>query len=116
MVPCTNVFNPPVDWLSSWGGIMRLRIGSFLYLGMIFFCSCGSPVSPFQPNVHEGGRAVAIAVNPANNLEMIVASETGGLFSTTTGGGSWQHIDTLKNYGVNDVAFAPGTGMSNSIV
>jgi photosystem II stability/assembly factor-like uncharacterized protein len=93
-----------------------MRIASFFCIGMIFLCSGCSPVKPFQPSVPQGGRAVSIAVNPMNSQEMIVASETGGLFSTTDGGNTWQHVDGLKNFGVNDVAYAPPTAGSNIIV
>jgi photosystem II stability/assembly factor-like uncharacterized protein len=93
-----------------------MRIGSFFCLGMAFFSSGCSTVSPFQPNVPQGGRAVAIAVNPTNAQAIMVASETGGLFSSSDGGNTWQHADGLPNFGVNDVAFAPQSAGSNIVV
>jgi len=84
-------------------------------MGIIFLSGC-SPVKPFQPNVSQGGRAVSIAVNPNNGQQMMVASETGGLFSTTDGGITWQHVDGLKNFNVNDVAYANPTAAVNLIV
>ncbi len=92
-----------------------MRIASFLCMGMVFFSS-GCTVVPFQPNVPEGGRAVSIAVNPTNAQAMIVASETGGLFSSSDGGNTWQHVDGLKNFGVNDVAYAPSNVGSNIVL
>lgn len=49
-------------------------------------CASCSAVREYQPNVPQGGRAVTIAVHPTIPLQMYVASETGGLFSTTNGG------------------------------
>ena len=68
--------------------------------------SCGA-VRQFQPNVPQGGRAVTVAVNPAASQQMYVASETGGLFATSNGGSNWQHLGSLPNFGVNDVAYTP---------
>ena len=48
----------------------------------------------FQPNVKNGGRADTIAVNPTNNAIMFVASESGGLFSTSDSGVTWHHVDS----------------------
>lgn len=77
---------------------------------IIACCVSCTRVVPFQPGVANGGRAVSIAVNPVDNSQMIVASETGGMFATKDGGNTWRHIDGLSNFGINDVAFAPGSG------
>lgn len=79
----------------------------FPLLAICILCACRSEVQPFQPNVSTGGRAVSIGVNPTNGQNMIVASETGGLFRTSDGGSHWQHLDGLLNVGANDVAFDP---------
>src|SRR6266566_8590498 len=39
-------------------------------------CSSCPRVTSFQPNVPQGGRAVAIAVHPSTSLQMFVASES----------------------------------------
>ncbi len=72
-------------------------------------------ISEFQPNIPNGGRANTIAVkpeNPATELTekdvVIVASESGGLFKSTDGGKNWKHLDGLKPYFTNSVAFLPG--------
>jgi photosystem II stability/assembly factor-like uncharacterized protein len=64
-------------------------------------------VSEFQPNLANGGRANTIAVNPANYDQIIVASETGGLFRSTDRGVSWKHIDSLPEFSTVAVAFVP---------
>ncbi len=89
---------------------MKLK-NIFLLLSVIilFFlqgCSC-SPLTSFQPNVPEGGRAVSITVKPGDVTRMLVASETGGVFRTSDGGTTWQHIDALPSYYVYDIAYAP---------
>jgi len=90
--------------LAPSNGIQFLSLNIVVPVGLVI---------PFQPNVPQGGRTVAVAVNPVDNRQLIVASETGGLFWTTDSGNNWQHFDNLKSYDVNDVAYAPG---SNNIV
>jgi photosystem II stability/assembly factor-like uncharacterized protein len=67
-------------------------------------------LSFFQPDVEEGGRAVAITVHPSNEQRMIVASETGGLFQTTDGGAYWTRLEGLQKIQVFDVKYAPQNG------
>ena len=59
----------------------------------------------FQPNIPNGGRANAIAVNPTNSNVMLVASETGGLFRTADGGITWTHVDSFLPYGMGAVTY-----------
>ena len=80
---------------------------------LTFMCVTSAPIClaqvvSFQPNVPQGGRAVAVGVSPSISGWMLVASETGGLFLTEDGANNWQHLDTPTEFGVNDVAFAPG--------
>jgi hypothetical protein len=51
-----------------------------------------SAVSDFNPNIPNGGRAVAVDVSPAYSAIAIVASETGGLWKTTNSGVKWSHV------------------------
>jgi uncharacterized repeat protein (TIGR01451 family) len=69
----------------------------------------GNPPSviAFQPNIKWGGRSVAIDVNPANRLEAIAASESGGLFKTTDNGITWRHLDNLPPFMMADVKYSP---------
>ncbi|HEV8496382.1 MAG TPA: hypothetical protein VGQ56_05945, partial [Gemmatimonadaceae bacterium] len=79
------------------------------YLGTTLIwsgCTCASEVTIAPPRVPEGGRAVAIAVNQSNQKNLIVATESGGLFRTFDGGASFQHLDAFPTYAPIDVAIA----------
>jgi len=54
-----------------------------------------------------GGRAVAIAVHPADDDRMIVASETGGLFATRDRGVTWRHVSEDTTFFFTDVRYVP---------
>jgi hypothetical protein len=80
-------------------------------------------VAPMPPNISNGGRAVAVTVNPNNSQHIIVASESGGLFKSVDGGASWFHLNNLPMFRLTDVRYAPGdanvviaTGWSDSHV
>jgi len=60
-----------------------------------------------QLPIKEGGRMNSIAVNPANGNEMLVASETGGLFKSVDAGFHWTHIDKLPVIFTQSVAYLP---------
>ena len=62
----------------------------------------------FQPNVAQGGRAVAIAVHPTDDRRILVASDTGGLFRTVDRGRSWAQVRNLPTLRLQDVEFSPG--------
>jgi hypothetical protein len=62
-------------------------------------------ISEFQPKIGAGGRANTIAMDPHDNNTALVASESGGLFKTTDDGKTWHHIENLKPYYTNSVAF-----------
>ncbi|HWP55556.1 MAG TPA: hypothetical protein VN476_15620 [Pyrinomonadaceae bacterium] len=64
-------------------------------------------VSEFQPNIREGGRANGFAVLPTNLNFILVASDTGGLFSSTDRGRTWRHVDSLPCFRTLSVAFVP---------
>lgn len=53
------------------------------------------------------GRINAIAINPRDNREVLVTSESGGLFKSTNGGAGWTHIDDLPPHDTRDVAYLP---------
>lgn len=74
---------------------------------LMALCACVGPVRPFQPNIANGGRAVAIAVKPADSTNIVVASETGGLFRTTNRGVDWQQVSGSTNFGYADVLYVP---------
>ncbi len=60
-----------------------------------------------QPSIRQGGRANTIAVHPNDNTQMLVASETGGLFKSVDHGAHWSHVDSLPVYFTEAVAYLP---------
>lgn len=54
-----------------------------------------------------GGRAVAIAVDPSDDSNLIVASATGGLFKSTDGGDQWTHVSDSTTFGYTEVQYLP---------
>jgi len=81
-----------------------LLILSFLWISG---CADSSPVQEFQPDINRGGRAVAVAMHPTDFSLMIAASETGGLFETTSAGRVWNYIEGLPSFLFHDVAYSP---------
>lgn len=66
-----------------------------------------SPVSPMQPNIPNGGRAVAIAVDPGSDNNIVVASESGGLFRSTSRGATWSQVSGNGTFWFTDVTYLP---------
>lgn len=66
------------------------------------------PIRPLSPNRNNAGRINAIAINPADEREMFVASESGGVFKSVSGGTAWTHVDSLPVHDTRDVAYLPG--------
>jgi hypothetical protein len=56
-------------------------------------------------NAANGGRVEAIAVNPLNRDNAIIAMQFGGLWKTYDAGEAWFHVDTLPELYVTDVAY-----------
>src|SRR5689334_5527928 len=54
-------------------------------------------VAEFQPTVPTkyGGRSVSVTLNAANTDQVIVATESGGLFRSNDGGANWSHVDSF---------------------
>lgn len=73
-----------------------------LFVIIVAFGAC--TVTEFQPAIPYGGRAVMISVKPTNDNEIMVASETGGLFRSTDAGVKWKHILT-PTIGYNDIKY-----------
>src|SRR6185295_9160822 len=100
-------------------GVMIRRLSGLSLLAVVY-CFAVSPVhaqriffrgwgvGEFQPDVKQGGRANGIAVNPANNNVIYVASESGGLFKSNDRGVHWTHNDNLPLYKLGTVALVPG--------
>src|SRR5439155_18099997 len=75
-------------------------------LALLATCAC-APLRPAQPNIPNGGRAVAVAVDPTNADRIVVASETGGLFRSTNRGVDWTQVSGGATFGFADVAHLP---------
>ncbi len=81
---------------------MKQFLGKIVFLCALFSLLglnvMPAPVAPMQPGISYGGRAVAIAVNPANADDILVASETGGLFRSKTHGGLWTQVSESSTF------------------
>src|SRR3954470_14683933 len=68
-----------------------------------------SSVAEFQPTVPTkyGGRSISATINAANTDQVIVATESGGLFRSNDGGASWNHVDSFPLHRMSDVKWSP---------
>jgi photosystem II stability/assembly factor-like uncharacterized protein len=64
-------------------------------------------LSENQLDIKQGGRVNTVAVSPFDPHVMFVASETGGLFKTTSAGSHWFHVDKLPVIFTQSVVFLP---------
>ena len=64
-------------------------------------------LSENQLDIKQGGRVNTIAVSPFDPHVMFAATETGGLFKTTSTGSQWFHIDKLPVIFTQSVVFLP---------
>ncbi len=72
----------------------------------------GTPVTPpeleqMPLDIGPGGRAVSVAVHPEDDSQMVVASETGGLFRTRDRGNEWDHVSQAHSFRFTDVLYYP---------
>ncbi|HTR29156.1 MAG TPA: sialidase family protein [Puia sp.] len=70
-------------------------------------CGCNPALTIMQPNIANGGRAVAVVRHPTSDAELLVASETGGMFKTTNGGSDWTQISGSSAFTFSDVKYDP---------
>jgi hypothetical protein len=83
-----------------------MRVTPVLPLLLLAFPAC-APLRAAQPNIPNGGRAVAIAVDPTNADKIVVASETGGLFRSANRGVDWAQVSGGTTFGFADVVHVP---------
>ena len=80
-----------------------------LFIAVISLLGCAN--SAIKINIHgpvqNGGRAVAVAVDPANFNNVWVATPTGGLYESPDGGALWAKVDAMPEFGCFDVQFCP---------
>ncbi|MCB9231972.1 MAG: exo-alpha-sialidase [Bacteroidia bacterium] len=67
---------------------------------------CGK-TEMLPPLIHNGGRAVAVAVNPLDDHQIVVASETGGLFRSLDRGKYWTQVTGNATFRFTDVTYLP---------
>ncbi len=68
------------------------------------------PMGPFGPMTYAigDGRLISVKVDPTNNNIVWVGSGNGGLWKSTTGGGSWTFMSNgMPDLGVADIAIDP---------
>lgn len=65
------------------------------------------PVNPLVVNIPNGGRAVSIAVDPNNGDNVLVASETGGIFRSKDKGKHWTHVTGSTTFMYTDLTYLP---------
>ncbi len=61
----------------------------------------------FQPLIPFGGRIQAMAIDPANPQTVLAAADNGGVFRSSLGGTSWEHVETLRPTEMNDIRVCP---------
>jgi photosystem II stability/assembly factor-like uncharacterized protein len=81
-------------------------LGCVVFLVIVTKSTSGQIISPAQPDVWPGGRAVAVTGHPANSSIAVVAAESGGLFKTTDAGATWTHLDGLLPFRIIDVKYS----------
>ncbi len=66
-------------------------------------------VSEFQPTVPTkyGGRSISVSLNAAAPEQVIVATESGGLFRSSDDGANWAHVDSFPLHRMSDVSWSP---------
>lgn len=65
----------------------------------------GPSLKNLEPEIKYGGRAVALCRHPSNNDELIVASESGGLFKTIDRGINWKQVSGISTLWFTDVKY-----------
>jgi uncharacterized repeat protein (TIGR01451 family) len=68
-----------------------------------------SSVTEFQPTIPTkfGGRSISVSINPGNTSQVIVATESGGLFLSSDDGANWSHVDSFPLHRMSDVKWSP---------
>ena len=85
---------------------MSSRWSAPLVLVVAAFTGCAR-FDPYPPAIPHGGRAVAVAVSPTADSQIIVASESGGLFRTQDGGNKWVQVTRDATFWFTDVRYHP---------
>lgn len=68
-----------------------------------------STVTEFQPTTPTrfGGRSISVSVNASDPNDVIVATESGGLFLSSDDGANWAHVGSFPLHRMSDVKWSP---------
>lgn len=80
---------------------------SLVFTALFMMVGCASSFSQMPQNIRNGGRAVAITVHPSNADQIVVASETGGIFKSKNIGVNWSQVSGSSTFYFLDVAYLP---------
>jgi len=89
---------------------------SILFVVIFVYASCSPALYQVKPDIPNGGRAVAVSVDPDNDNNIIVASETGGLFRSRNHGFNWEQVSGNTTFTFNDVLFLKASYRNKKIV
>lgn len=73
-------------------------------LSVAIAVGCDGPTL-MKPDIPYAGRAVSVAVNPDDDDNIIVASETGGLFRSTNKGENWVQVSRSTTFKYTDLTY-----------
>ena len=84
------------------GSLWVLLSISLLFTG----CQC-SNTTIIPPRIKNGGRAIAVSRHPSKGDQLLVVSETGGIFETLNAGQDWRQITDSTTFWYSDVIYDP---------
>lgn len=88
---------------------MRNATRSAFALFASWLLSACASIFEFPPTIPESqinaGRTQAISVSPTDSDHIVIVTDFGGLWKTTTGGRNWSHLDSLMAVFAMDVQF-----------
>jgi photosystem II stability/assembly factor-like uncharacterized protein len=81
--------------------------GTAMLVAVLASALAGCSPFQFQPNIKNGGRAVAASVAPGDSSRIVVASASGGIFRTTDTGATWTQASGNGTFFFTDVKYLP---------
>ena len=64
-------------------------------------------LSELHAEIPWSGRVNTVAMHPRRASDVVVTTESGGLFKSTDGGLTWSHVDSLPAHHTNDLLYLP---------
>lgn len=109
---------PPGDFRAGYGNLCERCTGARLAPGRLPECGIREPVpgggggtippprlEQLPNTIANGGRAVSAAASPSTDNQLVVASETGGMFKSSDAGVNWTHVSGSTLYDFSDVHY-----------